>query len=148
LAFLPDGGLLVTERSGRLRSISRDGVLAAEPVAGLPKPWVRQDAGYMDVAIHPDFARNGWIYLSYVEVLAGAEIPPPPPPGSNANRAPSPPTMTVVIRGRIRNNTWVDSQMIYRAPAAFYSAPNVHYGSRFLFDGQGHLFFSLESGAT
>jgi glucose/arabinose dehydrogenase len=143
MAFLPDGQLLVTERGGRLRTISRDGVLAPEPVKGMPKPWVRQDAGYMDVAVHPDYLRNGWVYLSYAEVLAGAEIPPPPPPGSPANRAPSPPTMTVLIRGRIKNNTWIDSQVIYRAPPAAYSAVNVHYGSRFLFDGRGHVFFSL-----
>lgn len=145
MAFLPDGRLLVTERSGRLRTIGRDGVLAPEPVKGLPSPWVRQDAGYMDVAVHPDFAKNGWIYLSYAEVLAGAEIPPPPqtPPGSPPARPPSPPSMTVLIRGRIKDNTWVDSQVIYRAPPAVYSASNVHFGSRFLFDRRGHLFFSL-----
>lgn len=143
MAFLPDGGLLVTERSGRLRTISREGVLSPEPVKGMPKPWVRQDAGFMDVAVHPDYARNGWVYLSYAEVLAGAEIPPSPPPGSPTNRAPSPPSMTVLVRGRIKDNTWVDNQVIYRAPAAVYSASNVHYGSRFLFDRRGHVFFSL-----
>ena len=64
LAFLPDGGMLVTERAGRLRLI-RDGVLDPEPVSGVPEVHARGLAGLMDVALHPQFADNQQVYLTY-----------------------------------------------------------------------------------
>ena len=64
LAFLPDGGLLVTERPGRLR-IVRDGVLDPALVDGVPDVYARGLAGLMDVALHPRFAENGLVYLTY-----------------------------------------------------------------------------------
>jgi len=145
LAFLPDGRLLVTERPGRLRIVDRDGKLLPEPVKGTPKVFARQDGGMLDVAIHPDYKRNGWIYLSYTDLAPGAVAPPvpatPPPPGQ---RTPNPPSMTVLIRGKINNrNEWVQTQEIFRAPAALYTSSGAHYGSRFLFDQKGHLFYSL-----
>jgi glucose/arabinose dehydrogenase len=51
--------------------------------------------------------------------------------------------MTVLVRGRIRHNRWVDTQVIFRAPSELYTTTSDHYGSRFLFDGKGHLFYSL-----
>jgi glucose/arabinose dehydrogenase len=51
--------------------------------------------------------------------------------------------MTVIVRGKIKNNEWVDQQVIFRAAPEFYSPTNYHYGSRFIFDKQGHLFFSI-----
>ena len=65
LAFLPDGRLLITERSGALRIV--DGERLLPPIAGIPAVWTQQDGGLFDVAIDPDYARNGWIYLSYAE---------------------------------------------------------------------------------
>ena len=88
LAFLPDGRLLITERPGRLR-IVQDGKLLPEPVKGTPKVWEKQDGGLLDLEVHPDYARNGWIYLSYSETLPGYVAPPPPPPP--AADAPPPP---------------------------------------------------------
>lgn len=64
LAFLPDGAILVTERDGKLRVI-RDGALVAEPVAGVPAPYVKSQGGLFDVLLHPDFATNRTIFLSY-----------------------------------------------------------------------------------
>ncbi|WP_336963106.1 PQQ-dependent sugar dehydrogenase [Sphingobium aquiterrae] len=145
LAFLPDGRLLVTERGGHLRIVDRKGALLPDPVKGTPTPWVRQDGGMLDVAVHPDYRRNGWIYLSYTEVAPGHVMT----PQERAERVPgqrpvNPPTMTVLIRGRINaRNEWVDTQTIFRAPVALYTTSGAHYGSRFLFDGKGHLFFSL-----
>ena len=66
LAFLPDGRLLVTERPGRLRIIE-NGKLLPEGVKGLPKVWEKQDGGMFDVEVHPQYATNGWIYISYSE---------------------------------------------------------------------------------
>lgn len=64
IAFLPDGAMLVTERAGRLRII-RDGALDPEPVAGMPEVRTGGLQGLMDVVLHPDFASNAWVYLSY-----------------------------------------------------------------------------------
>ena len=64
MAFLPDGGMLVTERPGRLRVI-RNGTLDPTPIAGLPDLYVSGITGLFDVALHPDFARNRMIYFSY-----------------------------------------------------------------------------------
>src|SRR5690606_15636230 len=65
IAFLPDGAMLVTERVGRLRVI-RDGQLDPEPVDGLPEIRAVGLAGLMDLALHPQFAANRFVYFSYV----------------------------------------------------------------------------------
>jgi len=158
LAFLPDGRLLITERPGRLR-IWEKGKLLPEGVKGLPKVWEKQDGGLFDVEIHPDYKKNGWIYLSYSETLPGYVAPPPPPPGAEPppppagaqqgrgrgrGGPPDPPSMTVIMRGRInKDNEWVDQQVLFRAKPEWYSSTNAHYGSRFIFDKQGHLFYTL-----
>lgn len=64
MAFLPDGGILVTERPGRLRII-RNGVLDPTPVAGVPEVRAQGIGGLMDLALHPRFRDNGWIYFTY-----------------------------------------------------------------------------------
>ena len=64
IAFLPGDLQLVTERVGRLRVI-RNGVLDAAPVKGVPVVRAGSTTGLLDVALHPDFARNGFVYLSY-----------------------------------------------------------------------------------
>ncbi len=76
LEFLPDGGILVTERVGRLRLI-RDDALQAEPVPGGPESFHAGTSGlpgaihgYMNIALHPEFESNRWIYLSYTKTLA------------------------------------------------------------------------------
>ena len=79
LAFLPDGSMLVTERAGRLRIIrdpGRNGVLDPKPVAGAPASyWAGESGGpgavhgYMDIALHPRFAENHLVYLTYTKPL-------------------------------------------------------------------------------
>jgi glucose/arabinose dehydrogenase len=66
LAFLPNGEMLVTERTGRRLRVIRDGVLDPEPIAGLPAIG-GGGGGLMSVAIHPRFAENGWVYLTYTK---------------------------------------------------------------------------------
>ena len=72
LVFLPDGRALVTEREGRLRVI-RDGVLDPAPISGVPAVHARGLAGLMDVAIHPQFAENAWVYLTYSKPMGPLE---------------------------------------------------------------------------
>jgi len=66
IAFLPDGGMLVTERPGRLRVV-RDGVLDPQAISGVPEVRTDGNGGLMDVALHPNFSENGLVYLTYTK---------------------------------------------------------------------------------
>jgi glucose/arabinose dehydrogenase len=156
LAFLPDGRLLVTERNGTLRILDKTNKLSA-PVANTPKAHVQQDGGYLDVSLHPNYARTGWIYLSYSEDQPGYVAPPEAPapaaaagaPGGGRGGPPQTPSNTVIVRGKINSrNEWTNQQVIFRSPAELYVSSGVHFGSRFLWDQQGHLFFTLGDRGT
>jgi glucose/arabinose dehydrogenase len=139
LAFLPDGRLIFTERSGQLRFMDKNGNASA-PVKGTPTVFERQDGGMLDVAVHPDFAKNGWIYLSYTTVAPGYQVQ----PGDETAPNMAPPTMTWIVRGKVNaNNEWVEQQILFNPPADSYRNSADHYGSRFLFDGKGHFFWSM-----
>jgi glucose/arabinose dehydrogenase len=71
LAFLPDGGMLVTERAGRLR-IVRDGKVDPQPIAGIPDVLNTRQRGMNDLALHPHFAENHWIYFTYYKPVGGS----------------------------------------------------------------------------
>lgn len=120
MAFLPDGELLVTEQPGRLRVI-RDGVLLAEPMAGVPEVFHQGQGGLLDVAPHPDFASNRLLYLSYSKPLSGDE------------------STTAVIRGRYQDGALQAVEEIFEAT----SRGRGHYGSRLVFDGKGHIFITI-----
>jgi glucose/arabinose dehydrogenase len=138
-AFLPDGRMIFTERSGQLRFLDKAGHMS-EPVKGTPAVFERQDGGLLDVAVHPDYAKNGWIYISY------SAVPPGYTPTPEEYKAPnlSAPTMTYIARGRVNaRNEWVDQQILFQPPADSYRTSADHYGSRFLFDGKGHFFWSM-----
>lgn len=122
LAFLPNGDLLVTERPGRLR-IVRQGKLLPAPVPGVPAVLVRGQGGLLDVAVHPDFASNKLVYLSFSK-----------PTGERENGT------TVVVRGTLVNDQLTNVQEIFVAKSR--GAPG-HFGSRLAFDGKGHLFVSV-----
>ena len=128
IAFLPDGKMLVTELPGRLRVV-KPGEVPGEPVAGTPPVRVRGQGGLLEVALHPDYKTNGWVYLTFSD------------PFTNANGQVL--GLTAVARGRIKDNRWTDQEIIFRAPYAFYKPSDVHFGSRIVFDGEGHLFFSM-----
>lgn len=157
IAFLPDGRLLITERPGRVRILDKDNKLS-DPVKGIPAAHVQQDGGLLDVTVHPQYAQNGWIYLSYSELQPGFVPPPPPPPpapdappppGRGRGRGPQLPSNTVVVRGKINaNNEWTDTQTIFRAPADLYATSGAHFGLRFLWDQQNRLFFSIGDRGT
>jgi glucose/arabinose dehydrogenase/mono/diheme cytochrome c family protein len=139
MAFLPDGRLIFTERAGRIRFLNKDGSVS-EPVKGTPSVFVRQDGGMLDIALHPDFAKNGWIYLSYTTVQPGYQVQ----PGDDQAPNMAPLTMTYVVRGKINaNNEWVNQQTLFNPPADSFRVAADHYGSRFLFDGKGHFFWSM-----
>lgn len=121
LAFLPDGRMLVTERSGRLR-IVREGKLDPQPVSGLPPVAANGQGGLLDVALHPRHAENGWVYLSYSARGPGG-------------------FGTEVARGRLVQNRLEDVQIIFRMQPKVSGGR--HFGSRLVFDRQGMLFVTL-----
>ncbi|MBO9575745.1 MAG: PQQ-dependent sugar dehydrogenase [Sphingobium sp.] len=146
LAFLPDGRLLITERAPQaaLRLVDPTGKKASIRVAGLPRVHEGQDAGLLDVAIGPNYAKDGWIYLAYSDDDPNVPEPPAAPPDTPDYLVPRKPSLTVIVRGKLdANNRWVDQQDIFRAPWSSYSTSGMHYGSRIAFDGKGHLLFSI-----
>ena len=121
LAPLPDGGFLVTERGGALRRVSADGDVSA-PLAGVPDVSARGQGGLLDVVLAPDFTQSRRIYLSYAE------------PGEDGLAGTSAAYATLGEAGL------EDVTVFYRQEPKV-NAEN-HYGSRFAFDGQGHVFIS------
>lgn len=127
LNWLPDGRMLVTEKPGNLRLIEADQSVS-EPIAGLPAVYDQGQGGLLEVAPHPDYASNGWIYLAYSDPAQDA-----------SGRVVS---MTKIVRGRIRDHRWVEQQTIWQAPAESYSGGRVHFGCRLAFDQDNYLFFT------
>ena len=121
IAFLPGGDMLVTERPGRLR-IVRDGRLLRDAVPGVPDVLAQGQGGLLDVAVHPDFATNRLIYLSFSKPVAGSE-------GAT----------TAVVRGRFEDDRLQDVEEIFEAE----SRGRGHYGSRIAFDGNGYVFITV-----
>ena len=117
LAFLPDGRLLVTERPGRLRVVA-EGRLDPRPVAGVPEVYDSGQGGLLDVALHPRFAENGLVYLSYAS------------PGEGG-------AATAVARGRLAGDRLAGLEEIYVALPR--DGGGRHFGSRLLF-ADGYLF--------
>jgi glucose/arabinose dehydrogenase len=122
LAFLPDGRMLVTERPGRLRYVTRDGGVS-EPVAGLPAVFAQGQGGLLDVVLDPDFAANSTIYLSYAEPAAD---------GTNG---------TAVARARLDGQQLDDVKVIFRQQPKFPGRH--HFGSRLVIARDGNLFVTL-----
>ena len=122
MAWLPNGDMLVTERSGKLLHV-RDGALVAE-LSGLPDIYARSQGGLLDVVLHPDYANNGWIYITYSSTEGS---------GDGAN--------TALMRAKIDGDALVDQEVLYKA------TPNTtrgqHYGSRIAFDDNGYVYFSV-----
>lgn len=124
LAFLPDGRLLVSERAGRLRIVTRNGQVS-EPVAGVPPVDARNQGGLLGVAVSPSFASDRLIYWSYAE-----------PRGQGRNG-------TSVARARLSADgaRLENVQVIFRQTPPWQS--NGHFGSALVFDRDGRLFVTL-----
>ncbi len=123
--FFPNGDMLFTEKEGNLRILRTDGRVT-DSVANLPPILHHGQGGLMEVAFHPDYEENGWVYLAYSEPLA-----------ENSRR-----TQTTVARGRIVDHTWVDHETIWRAVDRFYTTARHHFGTRIVFQ-DGYLFFTI-----
>jgi glucose/arabinose dehydrogenase len=120
LVFLPDGNLLVTERPGRLRVV-RNGVLDPTPISGVPRPRTDGNGGLMDIAIHPKFAENRLVYLTYTK------------PVENGRGTPA------LARGRLDGNALVDVKDLV-VPEAYDG--NSGLGGRIVFGRDGMIYFA------
>lgn len=126
LAILPgDEGLLITERSGRLRWFSPGGEMSA-PIAGVPAVYARGQGGLLDVVLAPDFADSRLVYLAYAEETRA---------GGRAG--------TAVGRGRLSpdHTALNDFTVIFRQEPKLSSGN--HFGARMVFDREGYLFIAL-----
>jgi glucose/arabinose dehydrogenase len=138
LVFLPDGTMLVTERPGRLRAI-RKGVLDPNPIAGLPEIRAMRLGGLLEIAIHPRFAENRFIYLGYSK-------PDPKDPARST---------AAVLRARWDGGvSLTDVKDIFVADAyrgganspngcCGQSSPDGSYGTRMVFDRNGFLYITV-----
>ena len=122
IAWLPDGRMLVTERPGRLRIVSKDFRLDANAIEGLPKIVVIGQGGLFDVVPHPSYAQNGWIYISYNG------------PGEGGHG-------TELMRAKLDGHRLVDPQVLFRLQPK--TGTGQHFGGRIVFDGKGHVFLTL-----
>lgn len=120
IAFLPDGRILLNEKGGEIRII-KDGKLLSEKISGVPKVYTNGQAGLMDIQVHPDYAKNGWIYLTYAK-----------PDGNGGG--------TVIARAKLDGNTLTGFEELFKALPT--SGSGSHFGSRLVFDGKGYIFFS------
>ncbi len=123
MAWLPNGDMLVTERVGTLRII-RDGKLLPDPVPGVPEVRAQGQGGLQDVVLHPNFAQNHVLYLSYSK------------PRNDGKEG-----TTALSRARFENDRLVDVKEIFEAKA--WSDRPGHFGARIAFDKNGFLFMSV-----
>jgi glucose/arabinose dehydrogenase len=121
VAFLPEGGMLVTERPGRLRLISNDGRVGS-PIAGVPGVFASGQGGLLEVALDPGFGANRMVYLSYAE------------PGEGG-------AGTAVARGRLGEGRLEELSVIFRQQPKVEGGN--HFGSRLVFAPDGMLFVTL-----
>lgn len=122
MAFLPDGGILVTERSGDLRLVDSKHALKARPIGGVPTVVARGQGGLLDVALHPEFEANRLVYLSYAARGNGG-------------------IGTEVARGRLEDHALQELEVIFRLLPK--SNTRHHFGSRLVFDRDGYLYITL-----
>lgn len=119
---LPDGRFLITERRGTLRILDQGKL--SEPVQGIPEVRAKGQGGLLDIQLHPDYAKNGWIYLAYSK---------PSEKGA----------LTAIVRGRLKGNEFTDVETIFDPPADEATDGGNHFGCRMQFDGKGYLYFTI-----
>ncbi|NKB34455.1 MAG: hypothetical protein GKR91_15290 [Pseudomonadales bacterium] len=147
IAPLPDGRILVTEKTQGVRIISADGE-KSDLIAGTPTAYddiyrlesridIERGMGWIfDIDLHPNYEENGWIYLYHSDRCEDC---------NEASREQDRPvSMNRLVRGRLEGETWVDQEVVWQAPIEdYFFAGDVGAGGRMAFDNRGHVFFSL-----
>ena len=121
MAFLPDGSMLITEKEGKIIHFLEGKKII---ISNVPEVYQRGQGGLLDIALHPKYKENGWIYFTFSSE-EGEEK------GGN----------TALMRAKLKDNALVDKELLYKA------TPNTtkgqHFGSRIAFDDDGYLYFSV-----
>lgn len=127
VAWLPDGGMVITERAGRMRVFNADGSVRIDEVGGVPQVLAIGQGGLMDVSLHPEFAENHLVYFTYT-----AGLP-------NAN-------MTTVARGVLDGDALTDVRTLFRVSQP--KPGGQHFGSRILWLPDGTFLVSIGDGGN
>jgi aldose sugar dehydrogenase len=122
MAFLPDDRVLITERSGAIH-IVENGELREEPLDNTPEVHAHGQGGMLDIALHPDYENNGWIYITYSR-----------PDGSGGSN-------TALKRMRLDGYAFTDAELLFAGEPA--TNRRHHFGSRIVFDDDGYVYFSI-----
>ena len=120
MVWLPDGRLLVTERSGEIL-VFKDDKYTGEKLTGVPPVFNDGQGGLLDITLHPDYKNNQWIYISYAKPVEGGAT-------------------TAITRFKLNGNQVVELQELFTAKP--YIPANFHFGSRIVFDKNNYMFFS------
>lgn len=123
LEFLPGGDLLISERSGTLYRFSAGKLHVVE---GLPKIFVKGQGGLMDLKLHPDYAKNGWLYIAFSD-----------PSDEDGEKGGN----TSILRARLVNDRLIDVEKIFNGNPDTDLA--YHFGCKLTFDKDGYLFFGI-----
>ena len=144
IAPMPDGTILLTEKELGLTIVNPDGS-RSDYINGTPKAYddsfqfVGQPMGLgwmMDVALHPDYEHNSWIYLHFGDRCSDCN--------AMSRKEDQPVSMNKLVRGRIKDGVWVDEQVIWEADKETYTTmPEIAAGGRIAFDDKGFVYFSV-----
>jgi len=121
MVFLPNGGILITEKAGKLL-LYKSG--KTTEIDNVPKVYLRGQGGLLDIKLHPDYEENGWLYLSYASSNGSSK-------GGN----------TTIMRAKLSKNSLIEKQLLYKAKPN--TTKGQHFGSRLEFDDDGFLYFSV-----
>ncbi len=120
IVWLPDGRMLVTERAGEIL-VFKDDKFTGEKLEGVPQVFAEGQGGLLDIKLHPNYAQNKWIYISYSKPVTGGAT-------------------TAIMRFKLDGNKMVEKKDIFLAKP--YLPANFHFGSRIVFDKNNFLYFS------
>lgn len=120
MTWLPDGRMLVVERKGEIL-VFKDDKFTGEKLTGVPEVHELNQAGLLDITIHPDYASNGWIYLAYARPEGEGDV-------------------LVISRAKLNGNSMHSVEEIFVCGPEWKGGR--HFGSRIVFDNDGYLYFS------
>lgn len=124
MAQLPNNDILISERSGKLLVIRKEKLFGE--VQGLPTIKAAGQGGLLDIALHPNFTENRWLYFTYADSSGDKS-------GSN----------TALMRAKLSEDSLILSQQTLLYKAQENSTQGRHFGSRIAFDHKGYVYFSV-----
>ena len=130
IEFVNADQALISQKNGSLRWLIR-GKVDTVFIRGLPATHTQSSTGgFMDIALDPEYSKNGWVYLGYSHTNGNLQ-------DKNA------PGMTKIIRGKINNHEWTNEQTLFEVPDSLMVERGDRWGCRFLFDKAGYLYFTI-----